>query len=167
AIIGALHALNVTSGQAGLALRNIPNYNQKMRILNSRAKLIESRIELLKSARQKAASAVTVTFYISAFKFQEAIARGEVTFYVGKHNDIINPRPSALDGTVYDSHHGINSVWMKVKYENYNPDIAPTVYMLNNPNHNATKGVFNTWISKVAKQQGVPKGKVDFGVRNT
>jgi hypothetical protein len=39
---------------------------------------------------------------------------------------------------------------------------APTVYMLNNPNHNAAKGVFNTWISQVAKRQGVSKGKVDY-----
>lgn len=49
---------------------------------------------------------------------------------------------------------------MESKYSNYVPNNAPSVYMLNNPNHNATRGVFNTWRAEVAKNQGT--SKIDY-----
>jgi len=94
--------------------------------------------------------------YTEIQAFKDAIARGENVFYVGTHTDI-TPRPTGVQ-----SHHGVNSVWMQAIYTDYNPNQAPSVYMLNNPNHNATRGVFNKWISEIAKQQGVTKGEVDY-----
>ena len=41
-------------------------------------------------------------------------------------------------------------------------DNAPSVYMLNEPNHNATRGVFNTWRSEIAKTQGVSISDIDY-----
>jgi len=58
------------------------------------------------------------------------------------------------------SHHGVNSVWMESNYSNYVPDNAPSIYMLNDPNHNATRGVFNTWRAEMATIQG--SSKVDY-----
>ena len=87
-------------------------------------------------------------------EFKAALARGENVFYVGKHADI-TPRPVGIQ-----SHHGINSVWMKAKYSNYSVNKAPSVYMLNNPNHNATRGVFNTWAKEMRIKQGL--SKVDY-----
>lgn len=76
-------------------------------------------------------------------------------FYVGKHDDI-KPRPLGVQ-----SHHGVNSVWMKANYNNYgNGNNAPSVYMLNNPNHNATRGVFNKWVAEIKIKQGTTK--VDY-----
>lgn len=34
--------------------------------------------------------------------------------------------------------------------------------MLNEPNHNATRGVFNTWRSETAKLQGVGISEIDY-----
>ncbi len=84
-------------------------------------------------------------------EFKTAIAKGDNVFYVGKHTDI-TPRPTGVQ-----SHHGVNSVWMKAKYSNYSANKAPSVYMLNNPNHNATRGVFNTWAKEMRIKQGVTK----------
>jgi hypothetical protein len=88
--------------------------------------------------------------------FKDAIARGKNVFYVGKHSDI-TPRPTGVQ-----SHHGVNSFWMKEKYSDYNPDNAPSVYMLNDPNHNATRGIFNIWKSELAKKQNVKITDVDY-----
>ena len=96
--------------------------------------------------------------YKTVDEFKAAIARGENVFYIGKHADI-SPRPSGPNGAV-QSHHGVNSVWMNAKYSNYVPNKAPSVYILNAPNHNATRGVFNTWRAETAKLQGL--SKVDY-----
>jgi|GEM_PF-5758584 len=81
-------------------------------------------------------------------EFKAAVSRGENVFYIGKHLDII-PRPTGVQ-----SHHGVNTVWMDNNYVNYIERNAPSVYMLNNPNHNATRGVFNTWRAEISKLQG-------------
>ena len=57
---------------------------------------------------------------------------------------------------------GSNTVWMDAKYSNYTTNNAPSVYMLNNPNHNATRGVFNTWRSELATKQGVNISNVNY-----
>jgi hypothetical protein len=97
-------------------------------------------------------------FFSSIDDFKDAIARGENVFYVGKHTDI-TPRPTGVQ-----SHHGVNTVWMDAKYSNYSMNNAPSVYMLNNPNHNATRGVFNTWRSEIATQQGVSIANVNYSL---
>ena len=85
--------------------------------------------------------------------FKTAIAKGDNVFYVGKHSDI-TPRPTGVNG-IAESHHGVNSVWMKEKYIDYGTgNNAPTVYMLKNPNHNATRGEFNKWAAEVRAKQG-------------
>lgn len=44
---------------------------------------------------------------------------------------------------------------MKEKYNDYGTgNNAPTVYMLKNPNHNATRGEFNRWAAEVRLKQG-------------
>ena len=103
---------------------------------------------------EELANAVGKRFFKNIDDFKGAIARGENVFYVGKHTDI-TPRPSGVQ-----SHHGVNSVWMKAKYTNYSANKAPSVYMLNNPNHNATRGVFNTWAKETRLKQGLTK--VDY-----
>ncbi|CAN5437429.1 hypothetical protein BH10BAC1_BH10BAC1_11770 [soil metagenome] len=85
--------------------------------------------------------------------FKTAIAKGDNVFYVGKHSDI-TPRPTGVNG-IAESHHGVNSVWMKEKYIDYGTgNNAPTVYMLKNPNHNATRGEFNKWATEIRAKQG-------------
>jgi hypothetical protein len=85
--------------------------------------------------------------------FKSAIAKGENVFYVGKHSDI-TPRPTGING-IAESHHGVNSVWMKEKYLDYGSgNNAPTVYMLKAPNHNATRGEFNRWSAEIRAKQG-------------
>lgn len=106
-------------------------------------------------ARVLANGALRLFTDVDAFK--AAIAKGENVFYVGKHSDI-SPRPTGVQ-----SHHGVNSVWMKNRYSNYSMDNAPSVYMINDPNHNATRGVFNTWRSEIAKSQGVSISNIDYG----
>lgn len=49
---------------------------------------------------------------------------------------------------------------MERNYTDYVPDRAPSVYMLNAPNHNATRGVFNTWRSEIVALQGT--SKIDY-----
>ena len=87
-------------------------------------------------------------YYVDIDTFKDAVKNGEKVFYLGKHSDI-TPRP-----TGYQSHHGVNSVWMEKIYADYNPSQAPSIYMLNNPNHNATRGVFNRWRSEMLIKQG-------------
>jgi hypothetical protein len=44
---------------------------------------------------------------------------------------------------------------MKEKYLDYGTgNNAPTVYMLKNPNHNATRGEFNRWSAEIRAKQG-------------
>ncbi|MCL5244259.1 hypothetical protein M4I21_00455 [Cellulophaga sp. 20_2_10] len=102
----------------------------------------------------EAVDAVGNRLFKNIDEFKAAIAKGDNVFYVGKHTDI-TPRPTGVQ-----SHHGVNSVWMKAKYSNYSANKAPSVYMLNNPNHNATRGVFNTWAKEMRIKQGVTK--VDY-----
>jgi hypothetical protein len=102
----------------------------------------------------KAADNVVDRLFRNIEDFKAAIAKGENVFYVGTHSDI-TPRPSGVQ-----SHHGVNSVWMEGNFSNYVPDDAPSVYMLNHPNHNATRGVFNTWRADIVKLQAT--SKVDY-----
>ncbi len=90
--------------------------------------------------------------------FKAAIARGDNVFYVGKHSDI-TPRPNGING-IAESHHGVNSVWMKEKYIDYVADAAPSVYMLKTPNHNATRAEFNRWAAEMRVKQAL--SKVDY-----
>jgi hypothetical protein len=98
--------------------------------------------------------AKTGNYFKNIDEFKAAIARGENVFYIGKHSDI-TPRPTGVQ-----SHHGVNSVWMERNYSNYVPDNAPSIYMLNSPNHNATRGVFNKWRAEMATIQG--SSKIDY-----
>ncbi|HEY8935585.1 MAG TPA: hypothetical protein VIM65_10215, partial [Cyclobacteriaceae bacterium] len=90
--------------------------------------------------------------------FKASIAKGENVFYVGKHSDI-KPRPTGING-IAESHHGVNSVWMKEKYIDYVADNAPSVYMLKSPNHNSTRAEFNRWAAEMRTKQGL--SKVDY-----
>jgi hypothetical protein len=47
-------------------------------------------------------------------------------------------------------------------YSNYVEGNAPSVFMLNDPNHNATRGVFNSWRSEISKTQGVSVSNIDY-----
>jgi hypothetical protein len=49
---------------------------------------------------------------------------------------------------------------MENNYFNYIPDEAPSVYMLNAPNHNATRGIFNAWSTEIKNLQGM--SKIDY-----
>ena len=91
--------------------------------------------------------------------FKSAISRGDNVFYVGKHTDI-TPRPTGING-IAESHHGVNSVWMKEKYADYGTGSnAPSVYMLKEPNHNATRGEFNRWAAEIRAKQGT--SQIDY-----
>lgn len=69
-----------------------------------------------------------------------------------------NPR-----STGYQSHHGVNSVWVDANFEGYLAKNAPAVLMKNNPYHNATRGVFNRMRSEIAQRQGVSVRDIDWG----
>jgi len=49
---------------------------------------------------------------------------------------------------------------MKAKYSDYNLNKAPSVYMLKQPNHNATRSVFPKWRAEIRAKQGGTK--VDY-----
>lgn len=68
-----------------------------------------------------------------------------------------SPRPAG-----YQSHHGVNSVWMESYFGGYVAGDAPAVLMHNAPNHNATRGVFNRMRSEIAARQGVSPRDVDW-----
>lgn len=74
-----------------------------------------------------------------------------------RHGDVPSPRP-----TGFQSHHGVNSVWVRNNFTDYVADNAPTVLMRNAPNHNATRGVFNSFRADIAKRQGVSINRVDW-----
>ena len=76
---------------------------------------------------------------------------------VGRHGDMPSPRP---DG--YESHHGVNSVWMEENVAGYTASDAPAVLMKNDPFHNATRGVFNQIRNEMAVRQGVSPRDVDW-----
>jgi hypothetical protein len=53
---------------------------------------------------------------------------------------------------------------MDANYSNYSSNNAPSVYMFNNPNHNATRVIFNTWRSEIATKQGVSISNVNYSL---
>ena len=78
-------------------------------------------------------------------------------FVVGQHGSMPSPRPIG-----FQSHHGVNSVWMKANYLRYKAADAPAVLMLNDPNHNATRAVFSALQVEISNRQGVPIGNIDW-----
>lgn len=76
---------------------------------------------------------------------------------VGRHGDMPTPRP---DG--YQSHHGVNTVWMKENTPGYVASDAPAVLMKNDPSHNATRDIFNRIRSEIAGRQGVSIRDIDW-----
>ena len=79
------------------------------------------------------------------------------TWRVGRHGNMPSPRPAG-----YQSHHGVNNVWAEANLPGFHPDAAPAVLMKNDPFHNATRGVFNRFLSELAKRQGVSPRDVDW-----
>lgn len=77
---------------------------------------------------------------------------------MGRYGDMPRPRPEG-----FEAHHGVNSVWAKANIEGYSAGDAPSVLMRADPSHNATRGVFNSWRSDVAAQQGTNVGGIDWG----
>ena len=78
-------------------------------------------------------------------------------FVVGRHGSMPSPRPNG-----FQSHHGVNSVWMEANYLRYKATDAPAVLMFNDPNHNATRAVFNQIQAEIANRQGVPIRNIDW-----
>lgn len=76
---------------------------------------------------------------------------------MGRHGDMPRPRPAG-----YQAHHGVNSVWADANVPGYNAADAPSILMKNDPFHNATRGVFNSWRSEIAARQGVPFTQIDW-----
>ena len=76
---------------------------------------------------------------------------------VGRHGDMPSPRPEG-----YESHHGVNSVWMRKNVPGYKPDDAPAVLMKNDPFHNATRAVMNRFRSEIAARQGGSSRNIDW-----
>ena len=72
---------------------------------------------------------------------------------VVKHGDMPTPRLGN------ESHHGVMSAWMKRNFADYNPNKAPAVLMPQ-ANHNATRGVYNTWRAEMRQKMG---GTFDWG----
>jgi hypothetical protein len=89
--------------------------------------------------------------YVSPTAVQDA------TWTVGSHGDMPSPRPIG-----YESHHGVNSVWMEANTPGYNASDAPAILMQNDPFHNATRGVFNSFRSETATLQGVSPRNIDW-----
>lgn len=67
------------------------------------------------------------------------------------------PRPEG-----FESHHGVNSIWMKENVAGYRAGDAPSVLMKNDPFHNATRDVFNKIRSEIAGRQGVSVREIDW-----
>ena len=76
---------------------------------------------------------------------------------VGRHGDMPKPRPLG-----YESHHGVNTIWMKNNIARSKADDAPGVLMKNDPFHNATRDVFNPFHREIASRQGVSIRDVDW-----
>jgi len=81
----------------------------------------------------------------------------EGVWQVGPHGEMQSPRPLGTQ-----SHHGVNSVWMKANVPGYSADDAPAILMKNDPFHNATRGVFNRMRAEIAARQGVSPGNIDW-----
>ena len=57
------------------------------------------------------------------------------------------------------SHHGVNTQWMETQFGDfYHGSTAPTVLMPDRPNHNLTRGGFNTWRATWRRTHPVPPG---------
>src|SRR6266446_231997 len=84
-------------------------------------------------------------------------AAEEAAWTVGPHGDMPSPRPSG-----YESHHGVNSIWMRENYSDYSASQAPGVLMPNDPSHNATRAVFNQFQAEIASRQGVSVRNIDW-----
>jgi hypothetical protein len=76
---------------------------------------------------------------------------------VGPHSRMPNPRPPGMQ-----SHHGVNSIWMEANVPGYDALNAPAILMLNDPNHNATRRIFNKFRIIIAKRQGVGTDEIDW-----
>ena len=88
----------------------------------------------------------------------DALAADESSIWrVGRHSDMPSPRPLGTQ-----SHHGVNSVWMRDNYANYKASDAPAVLMRNDPSHNATRVVFNKIQAEIAQRQGVAIRDIDW-----
>jgi hypothetical protein len=74
-----------------------------------------------------------------------AAGESEPTWLVGRHGDMPSPRPAG-----YQSHHGVNTVWMEENFSTSRAVDAPAVLMKNDPFHNATRGVFNRFRGELA-----------------
>jgi hypothetical protein len=68
-------------------------------------------------------------------------------FPVAQHGDMPAPRPGQ------HSHHGVMSAWMRARYPDYDPDLAPAILMPE-ANHRATFGVYNTWRAEMRQDMG-------------
>lgn len=73
---------------------------------------------------------------------------------IANHGDMPRPRPKGMQ-----SHHGVMSAWMRKNVPGYKADEWPAVLMNNNPAHNATRGVYNTWRAQMKTAMG---GKFDW-----
>ncbi len=78
-------------------------------------------------------------------------------FIVGRHGSMPTPRPYG-----FQSHHGVNSVWMKANFLGYKAPDAPAVLIPNDPSHNATRAIFNQFQAEIANRQGVGVGSIDW-----
>jgi hypothetical protein len=95
-------------------------------------------------------------------EFINAISKGEDNlFYVGTHEEI-SPRPRNLQNEIFESHHGVNDIWMEQNFLNNNKLKAPSIYMLKNPNHNATRSIFPTWKADIARTKGIKSTEKNF-----
>jgi RHS repeat-associated protein len=66
-------------------------------------------------------------------------------------------------GTGMNAHHGVNGVWMRPNWPQYNHNRFPAVLMPI-PNHTATFDVFNSFQDDMARMQGVSWHDVDWSV---
>ncbi|MCP3994678.1 MAG: hypothetical protein GY722_06400 [bacterium] len=94
---------------------------------------------------------------LKGLRASRQIKPNRVRYLVGRHADMPSPRPSG-----FQSHHGVNSVWMEANYSRYRPSEAPAILMPNVPDHNATRGVFNRWRAEIARRQGRRIRDVDW-----
>jgi RHS repeat-associated protein len=83
--------------------------------------------------------------------------RGPTWTLYRRHGGVPSPRPKG-----YQSHHGVNSVWLENNVLGYNAEDAPAVLVLNDPFHNRTRGVFNRVRNEIAARQGVSPRDIDW-----
>ena len=95
---------------------------------------------------------------LNPLNFEDKSSRSDAEmFVVGRHGSMPIPRPVG-----FQSHHGVNSVWMKANYLRYRATDAPAVLMFNDPNHNATRAIFSAFQVEISNRQGVPIGNIDW-----